>query len=135
MFSRYAFAILGTVFLICVLIQVFLAGMAVFVNPANWGWHITFIHFFELIPLFMLLAGWLGRVGKKMMWQTVGVFGLIFVQYLTANLRPALPALAALHPVTAIPLAALAYTLMVNSWKSISSAGPAETPVKDHSLG
>ncbi|NLG70877.1 MAG: hypothetical protein GX495_02375 [Chloroflexi bacterium] len=128
MFSRYAFVVLAALFVICVLVQIFLAGMAIFSHAVYWSWHRAFIHFFELIPLLMLLFGWIGRVPVRLRWQTLGLFGMILLQYLTANIRGLLPAAAAVHPVTAVFIAGLGFSLLSRSWKFIrtqQAAAPA----------
>ena len=115
MFTRYAFTGLAAAFFACLLVQVFLAGLAIFVHPANWARHVSFVHLFELLPLLMLLFGWLGRMPRKLLWQSAGFFGLIILLYLTANIRTVLPGAAAAHPVIALLLSGLAYVVMVEA--------------------
>jgi hypothetical protein len=44
--ARIGYAMLSSVFVICVLVQVFFAGMGAF--GADWSLHLTFVHFLEL---------------------------------------------------------------------------------------
>ena len=79
MVARYLFIVASAAFFLSTLVQVFLAGMAIFANPVNWGRHVSFVHFFEFLPLLMLVAGWLGRLPKNLLWLSAGLFGLIYV--------------------------------------------------------
>ena len=128
MFTRYTFAGLSAAFVICLLVQIFMAGMAIFVHPNNWVRHVTFIHFFEILPLLMLVFGWLGKLPKQLLWQSAGLFGLIFLQYFTANIRAVIPLAAAAHPVTALPLIGLAFVVMREAWKITKDRRSARKP-------
>jgi hypothetical protein len=86
-----------------VLVQIFLAGRAVFVGPDWWLRHRSFVHTFEwLSPLAVVLA-YLARATrstKSLAWLTIV---LLFIQYATAGSQSSLGrlGLAALHPVCA----------------------------------
>lgn len=49
-YSRIIFAVLATVFAVSIVVQVFLAGMAIFMDPLNWSRHSTFVRYFTLLP-------------------------------------------------------------------------------------
>lgn len=115
-FSRIAFAGLAAVFLVCVVVQIFLAGLATFVHPLNWARHTAFVHFFEIVPLLMLLFSFTGRLPQRLRWQSAGLFGLIFVQYFTANIRAILPLGAALHPVVAVGIFMASWAVLREAW-------------------
>lgn len=70
---------LNLVLLVCVVIQVFLAGAYLFGGMTIEA-HRNFVHLFEMIPLLMILFGFLGR--DK--WMDIGgilLFVLIAAQY------------------------------------------------------
>ena len=71
----------------CITVQVFLAGMGVFMSPRYFQNHASFVHLFEWIPVFMLVSAFAGRLSRGLRWKTVGLWGLIAVQYATANFR------------------------------------------------
>ena len=119
MIARYLFLTASAAFFLSTLAQVFLAGMAIFANPAHWGRHVSFVHVFESLPLVMLVTGLLGRVPKSLLWLSAGLFGLIYVQYFNANFRQISPVVAATHPVTAMLLVGLAYVTLMKAWKTI----------------
>ncbi|MDM5327205.1 DUF6220 domain-containing protein [Neobacillus sp. CF12] len=102
--SGVSFALLSILFLICILVQVFFAGLAIFVNPANWTKHTGFIHLFEFIPVLMFIIAFVGKLPRWVIGHSAALFGVIFVMYFTANITPVLPWAAALHPVMAFVL-------------------------------
>jgi hypothetical protein len=122
--ARWAFVVLSAVFAACVVVQIYLAGMAIFVNPLNWLRHTTFIHFFELLPVLMLIASVIGRLPARLRWESAGLFGLIYVQYFTANFRAVSPAVAAVHPVVAMGIAWLAFAVLIGVWKIVMDRRP-----------
>lgn len=99
---------LAWVFAGCIAIQVFLAGMGVFMSPLYFQSHVAFVHLFEGIPLLMLISAFVGRLSRKLTWMTVGLWGLIAVQYATAGFRHYDFSwgsfLSSIHPVTALGL-------------------------------
>ena len=103
--SRATFAVLTGSFAVCIVVQILLAGMAVFADPRHWAQHVRFVHVFELLPLAMALVAWAGGLPTRLAWQSAGLFGLIFLMYFTANVRAVAPTVAALHPVMAMVLA------------------------------
>ncbi|MGG0717133.1 DUF6220 domain-containing protein [Robertmurraya massiliosenegalensis] len=55
--SQIIFCVLAWILLICIVIQVSLASMAVFVNDDIWGKHLAFVKVIEYIPAFMYIFG------------------------------------------------------------------------------
>ena len=102
-FFRISYIALAWIFVACVLLQVFIAGAAVFDPPHHWEQHKTFVHFFEFLPILMLIIAFPAKLSKSIRWQSLGLYGVIFVQYATANLS-SVWVIAALHPVIAVAL-------------------------------
>lgn len=100
----YAFLGLSLVFTLCVAAQVFIAGLAVFVAPAHWAQHASFVHVFEFVPLLMLAVSAAGRLPVRLRWLSAALFALVYAQYFTANIRGLAPLVAALHPVVALAI-------------------------------
>ncbi|WP_257346866.1 DUF6220 domain-containing protein [Pseudalkalibacillus decolorationis] len=100
---RGVFTILAVLLFICVTIQVFLAGIAIFVEYGQWNYHRNFIHFFEFTPLAMLILSFFGRIPKKLRWQSASIYLMIILQYITTQLG-SIPYISALHPVIALLL-------------------------------
>ncbi|NTU78783.1 MAG: hypothetical protein HGA45_05170 [Chloroflexales bacterium] len=98
----YAFLSLAVVFALCVVAQVFIAGLAVFITPLHWAQHTTFVHIFEFVPLLMLVVSAVGRLPARLRWRSAALFALVYAQYFTANIGGLAPLVAALHPVVAL---------------------------------
>ena len=112
-----SFASLSILFLICLLVQVFFAGLAIFVNPVNWTKHTGFIHLFEFIPVLMFIIAFVGKLPRWAIGHSAALFSVIFVMYFTANITPVLPWAAALHPVIAFVLFWMSVKTLPRVWK------------------
>lgn len=112
---RIGYAVLSSVFVACVLVQVFFAGMGAF--GADWSWHLTFAHFLGLPPLLMVPMAFVGRLSWGSRLLPVGLLVLIGVQYAFAN--AAVPA-AALHPVNALLILLLSLLAARLAWTAVA---------------
>lgn len=101
--ARRAYILLAWTLLACVLVQIFLAGLGIFVSGEHWASHRVFVHVFELLPVALLVLSFPGRLRGFPRWLPVVVFALIALQYATVEARPSV--LAALHPVNAVLIA------------------------------
>ena len=100
----WIFTLLAVLFFACIIVQVALAGVALFVDLGHWAYHTTFIHFFEFTPIVMLILSFPGRFPKSLRWQCIGLYLMIILQYVTANLSGSVPYIAMLHPIIALIL-------------------------------
>lgn len=113
--ARIFYAVLSSVFVACVLAQVFFAGMGAF--GADWSWHQTFVHFLELLPLLMIPVAFVGRLPWGLRLLPFGLLVLVGVQYAFANFT--VPA-AALHPVNALLIFLLSLFVARRAWADVS---------------
>ncbi|QED45981.1 DUF6220 domain-containing protein [Cytobacillus dafuensis] len=111
-YSQIGFFLLALILLICIVAQVYLAGMAIFEDPVNWGRHRIFVHMFEYISILMFFLGFIGRLPWKMIWGSFGMFALCNIQYYTAH-----GIAGALHPVLALVLFWVSFTLAWSSYR------------------
>ncbi|MFD0696762.1 DUF6220 domain-containing protein [Paenibacillus sp. GCM10027628] len=102
--GRLIFEILAWLFLLCIIVQVFIAGMATFSDSTDWEIHRTFVRSFALTPLVMFLLTFAGKMNGKVRWLSLGLFALIIFQFLTVQVFKSVFVLAALHPVIALLL-------------------------------
>lgn len=102
MVARYAFATLAWLFLACVALQVFLAGLGVFAGSANFATHRDFGYTFGFLTVLMLIAAGVGRLGRRWISFSALLIFLFALQSLFVGLRADLPMVAALHPVNAL---------------------------------
>ena len=99
------------------MVQVFLAGFAIFVDPLQWDMHVNFIKIIEYVPILMLVAGFTGRLPGSMHWQSLTLFLLIVLMYATANLTNVLPVAGAFHPVIALAMFGLTAAIVPQAWQ------------------
>ena len=116
--ARIGYAVLSSVFVACVLAQVFFAGMGAF--GADWSLHLTFAHFLGLPPLLMAPMAFAGRLSWGLRLLPLGLLVLIGVQYAFAN--AAVPA-AALHPVNALLILCLSLLTARRAWAAVVVRG------------
>ncbi|NBD27544.1 DUF6220 domain-containing protein [Paenibacillus glycinis] len=103
-FVRLAIFLLALLFAACIVIQVYLAGMAVLVNAKHWRDHASFIHVFEFVPVGVFVLTFFGRVRGLVRWFSLASYLLVMLQYMTAHIGADAPYVSALHPVIAIAM-------------------------------
>jgi hypothetical protein len=101
---RQVHAWLAWVFAAAIVVQVFLAGLAIPQLGGNGSFaaHRDFGYLIGLLTLLVLVAAVLARAGRRRIAQAAGLLGLYVVQSSLPYLDPGLPAAAALHPVNAL---------------------------------
>ena len=102
--ARQIYMALAWVFLICIVTQVFIAGMAIFSDPAQWEAHTLFVKLFALVPLIMFLLTFPAGIRGRGRWLSLGLFLLVVLQFQTIQLFSSVFIIAALHPVIALLL-------------------------------
>jgi len=120
--ARIVFFILSAAFAICITIQIFLAGMSIFVDPSHWARHSGFVHWIGFVPLLMLAAGFGGKVPVRLRWYSAALFVLIYAMYMTANIGGIQPWIAAAHPVLAMVIFGLSIRVASQSRRLTSKS-------------
>lgn len=117
---RLVHAIAAAVFVAAILVQVFLAGSALLQLGGNGDFrtHIDFGYtWVGLAALAVLVTAALARVGRR----RIGISALLLVLYIIQTSLPyardSVPAIAALHPVNAMVLFALATWNARTAWR------------------
>jgi Family of unknown function (DUF6220) len=113
--TRIGYAVLSSVFVVCVMVQVFFAGMGAF--GADWSLHLTFAHFLGLPPLLMAPMAFMGRLSWGSRLLPLGLLVLVGLQYAFAD--AAVPA-AALHPVNALLILCLSLLTARRAWAAVA---------------
>ena len=110
-----AFPILGWAYVVALAVQVFFAGMYVFVGASNIELHRNMAHVIALLTGLLLIAVFVGRVPEKRL--VFGVLGLLIVQGGLVHMGQwfGLWTIAALHPVNALVLTYASFTLAKRS--------------------
>jgi len=121
---RRMFAVLAWVYVAFLVVQVFLAGLGVFVNPRYFAAHRTLVHAFGWLDFLLLALAFVGRFPRTVKRLAITVVSLIGAQYLTIHLRGVLHSvvLGAFHPVSAAFLFAAALAMARRGWRAAWSA-------------
>lgn len=101
---RRVFKAMVWIFAIGILVQVFLAGLALFWNPAQWASHMGFSRILIMIPVLMLVVSFVARLPLSLRLRSGGLIGIVILLAVSAHLPAAIGYLSALHPVIAILL-------------------------------
>ena len=115
---RIFYVLLSTGFVVCILVQVFFAGMGGF--GADWSYHVTFGHLLEPLPLLMVPVAFVGRLSWALRLLPLLLIVLIGAQYALAS--AAVPA-AALHPVNAVVILLIGLFVARRAWTAVVRHG------------
>jgi len=124
-----AFPVLAWAYVAALGIQVFFAGMFVFVGASNIELHRNMAHVIGALTALLLIAVFVGRVPEKRL--VFGVLGLLVVQGMLVHVNQwfDMSMIAALHPVNALVLTYAALSLAKRSsayWQTDPEAATRE---------
>ena len=110
-----AFPILAWAYVAALAVQVFFAGMYVFVGASNIELHRNMAHVIGLLTLLLVASTFVGRVPEKR--RVFAVVGLLLVQGMLVHVGQwlGLWTIAALHPVNALILTYASFDLAKRS--------------------
>jgi Family of unknown function (DUF6220) len=116
---RQLHAWLAWAFVAAIVIQVFLAGLAIPQLGGNGSFetHQGFGYAIGLVVLALVIAAVAARAGRGRILQALGLLGLYIVQTILPNLDPGLSIAAALHPLNAMVLFVLAIWYARQVWR------------------
>jgi hypothetical protein len=123
--ARMAYAALAWLFVVGVLVQVFFIGLTLFVDEKNVELHRNLGWILHLWPILILIAAAVGRVGRAQILTALALAIVTFIVPILATLRASSPVIAAIHPVGAILVFALAILVAWNAWIAVRGAQPA----------
>lgn len=126
--ARYVYLAFVWIYLVGIVFQVFLAGIGLFGVAKDFEPHVGLGWILHLVPVLLLIVAALARVGSRLLWWTTALLVVQFIQPILATLRNDLPLLAALHPVLALIIFWLAFTIGVKAWQLVQD--PAPTPAQ-----
>ena len=131
--ARTAHLVVAWLLVAGLIVQVFLAGLGVFRDPASFETHKDFGYTLELLPLVLLVLGF----GRRAAGLSAAIFGLFLLQSVFVALRTDAPEVAALHPVNGFLITILAIALARDAWlgrRTTDEGAPApESPAGDRS--
>lgn len=117
--AQLGYVALAVMLLLCIGMQFYWAGMAVFASGSYWATHVQFVHAFGLtLPFIMLLAAIAAASPRLVYWHLFLLLLLTFLMYFSANMGMKAAWLGALHPMIGTMLLAVAGS---NIWQAIRS--------------
>ena len=119
--ARSAFPFVAGLFAVCAIIQIFLAGLAVFDDPATFDTHRDFGYTFSLLPIVMLVLALVGGMPRRFAGLSALLFGLFILQSVFVAMRDSMPAIAALHPLNGFLILAIGILTAWWSWQARSA--------------
>lgn len=102
--ARLIYPWLAWLFVACVVIQFFLAGLGVFAGVTNFELHRTWGYTFGYLLIFMVAAALVGRMPRAAWAAPLGVMALFALQSVLVALRGDYPVIAALHPLNGVAI-------------------------------
>jgi Family of unknown function (DUF6220) len=136
--ARSTWSVLVWLVLCMLPIQFFLAGYGAFAfkhgttnaHDSDWNAHMAFGSIIGLVVILVLIAGLLGRLPRRLTGMTVGLFVLMIVQIVLAEVGDSVSWIGALHPVNALLITGLTMGLAIRAreylpfgWSKAASAG------------
>jgi len=121
---RQVHAWLAWAFVAAIVIQVFVAGLAIPQLGGNGSFetHQGFGYAMGLIVLALVISAVAARAGQRRILQALGLLGLYVVQTILPNLDPGLSVAAALHPLNAMFLFVLSIWYARQVWRERADA-------------
>lgn len=122
-FARLGSLVLGSLFVLAILFQVFMAGGGIFASSSWWPMHEVLGMAISVLPLLFLALAWIGQLGRRSLWLSGLALVLVVLQSFLVTLPGTLgvPVLSALHPVNALVIFALALWLTLKAWRVVRS--------------
>jgi hypothetical protein len=99
------------IFAAAIVVQVFLAGLALFVNSNNWMPHTYFARCFIIFPILMILLSFIARLPVSHRIKSIQLLVMVILMFVTADLSSQIGFLSALHPVIAVAMFWIAMAL------------------------
>jgi len=104
--ARRLLALVAWAFVIAIVIQVLIAGLAVFDGPGWWVRHVWWLHRFEWLTVVIVVLAYVARATRAVKWLAWLAVLQLSLQYTTSEFRlsPTHRAWGALHAVNAMLL-------------------------------
>lgn len=106
--ARFALPWAVGLFLACCIVQVFLAGLGVFDDPAAFVTHREFSYMFGWLTLAILVLALAGRQPRRIVGLSALLLGQFALQSILVELRTTVPVVAALHPLNGFAILGVA---------------------------
>jgi hypothetical protein len=124
MLLRRLHAVAAWVFVAAIVVQVFLAGAAIpqLGGSGVFASHVDFGYTIGLFALLVVVTAVIARAGRQAIGISLALLVLYIIQTLLPGFHKDIPAAAALHPVNALVLFALAVWYARRAWRAAAPA-------------
>ncbi|MBS4172164.1 DUF6220 domain-containing protein [Bacillus sp. FJAT-49736] len=102
--ARIVFKAMVRIFAICILIQVFLAGLALFWDSSQWVSHTGFAKLLIIVSILIFVISFIARLPHSLRLRSAALIGIIILMAVIAKLPSGIRYISALHPVLALML-------------------------------
>jgi hypothetical protein len=123
--ARTGLALVAGLFAICLIVQIFLAGLGIFDGPRNFETHRNFGYTIGLLTLAMIVLAIVGRVPRLLLGLSVLTLVQMFLQSVFVAMRDSNPTIAALHPVNGVLLLIVVLVIARQAWAIRDEPAPA----------
>ncbi len=128
-YARYGFVGAVWLFIACAVVQVFLAGLAIFSVPAgDFATHREWGYTFGYLVLVILILALVGRLPRRQVGMSVLLLVLFFLQSVFVAIRADYPSVAALHPLNGFLILFVAIVLGRDGWQLVRAERAAPPP-------
>ena len=114
-FARAAYLVVIWIFVACLAVQFFLAGLGVFAGYDNFFTHRDFGYAFGLLVIPLVILAALARLPRRFFLLSALIFVLFAMQSVLILFRTSAPAIAALHPLNGVLI------LLISVWLGIEA--------------
>jgi mercuric ion transport protein len=122
-------------FVVCAVVQVFLAGLGVFAGPDRFALHRDFGYTFSLLLVVALVAAIVGRLGRRQIGWALLLMVLFALQSVFVAMRASAPEIAALHPVNGFLIIAVAFVSGREAWVAWRASRPEAAVLPSRRVG
>ena len=117
--ARWLYLGLVWLYVVGIVVQVLLAGAALFGTGTSFEPHRSLGYILHLVPILLLIVGALSRVGRRVLLWNLALAVVQFIQPLLPMLQGNAPWVAALHPVLALAVFWLGLTLANEAFRVV----------------
>ena len=126
--ARIGYSLVAWLFAIAAVIQIYLAGQAIFVPPNSFELHRNVGYGVGILGLILLVLSFAARMPLRVIAATAVLFVLMIVQSVLIFMRADQPNLAALHPVNGFLIVLLSVWIAWKTLGYIRAPLPVEAP-------
>ena len=110
------YAVVASILVVGLVLQVFLAGLGVFDDPTFFLTHRDTGYTLEAVAFFVIVFAAIARAGRAQIGIAALIFGLFLLQSVFVAVRESSPAVAALHPVNGFLILLLSIVIARRAW-------------------